>query len=94
MLLDENQAHRIKIEYYVSIYMEQFMKNVIRFVIKSALICFLLVLMSFVSLFKSKLGALPLTILYAGIGAAIYAIYKYKGKSPTESTEITLNKDR
>jgi hypothetical protein len=69
------------------------MKNFIRFVIKAALICFVLILISIVSLFKSNLGALPLTILYAGLGAAIVAIYKYKGKSSTESTNITLNKD-
>ncbi len=69
------------------------MEKIIRFIIKAALIGFLLILVGLVGAFKSRLGALPLSILYLGLGAAIVAIYKYKGKSSAESTKTTLNKD-
>ncbi len=68
------------------------MKKFIRITIKMLLIWFLLMLGGMVNLIGAQLGALPIAIAYAGIGAAIIAIYKYKGKSESEVTAVKLNK--
>ncbi|MFA0507309.1 hypothetical protein AB4510_22255 [Vibrio sp. 10N.222.54.B12] len=71
------------------------MRKVVRIAIKAILIWCCMMVGGMVNIFvkAGALGALPSTIMYAGVGAAIFAIYKYKGKSDKESTELALNKE-
>ena len=73
------------------------MKKLIRIIIKTVLILFVLFFVMMTKLiaeaiFQTSLGAIEIFILYAGGFAAISAIYKYEGKSSSSATEVSLNK--
>lgn len=74
------------------------MKKLIRLVIKTSLILFVLFIAVSIQIMaeaflRAKLGALEMFILFGGAAAAIRAIYKFEGKSSNTPKETKLDKD-